>query len=661
MPRVITYVKDTMTLDLALSIVLIVSASCYLLVGAGVIALNKGVGALPVGVLFIVISVWVIGGAVELQATSFMVFSIGRTGHFVGTALVPIVALVFFREYTQSSTRASMLFFLSIIPVISIFFAATNAQHELMWLAPFVDETGRFLTRPERWGPWFLFVHLPYSYLLMASAIIALMVHSSAVAPAQRRGLFLLTACCVVPLSSTLAYDLGFGPNTLSYVPFFFAAMLPFNAWVIVGARIIEFSPLPYQAVFQNMQDAVIVVDEQRRIIGLNPGAENMLRATESTALHKPLHSQLGEGWPEVFAALDTGKSQKMVTKTGRVLHVQVSVITGSRTSGSDGQLLMFRDVSDLEKAHSEVQNSEKMLQTIIDHSANGIVRFRWLQVDDDQRELRTIFANAAAGRFLNVDAKLLVDQDAARVLKLATAGMERPVARDIQEQFEAAVGVRNSLDIDVMQSADGDGRWLRMICEPVGQDFAVTFVETTHRKVKELQMETIAAVDSLTGVFNRRGFESNATKRLAQDGDEGYGALLFVDLNGFKQINDQSGHEAGDEILRAAAKRLGKVLRGDDIIGRPGGDEFVALVPDVEEVIAENLAVRLTKALDQPYVIGDLSLHCPASIGLALYPKNAKTLTGLLREADQAMYRAKARTRDLGKTSANDLLEKAM
>ena len=650
-----------MTLDLALSIVLIVSASCYLLAGAGIIAHDKGVGSLPIGVLFIVISVWVIGGAIELLATSLTVFSIGRTGHFVGSALVPIVALVFFREYTRSSTRASTLFFLGIIPVISIFFAATNAEHELMWLAPFVNEAGQFLTRPEHWGAWFLFVHLPYSYLLMALAITALVVHISAVAPAQRRGLFLLTACCVVPISSTLAYDLGFGPNTLSYVPFFFAAMLPFYAWVIFGARVIKFSPLPYQAVFQNMQDAVIVVDERRHIIGLNPSAERMLFVTEATALHQPLHSQLGEGWAEVFAALDSGRSKKMVTKFGSVLHVQVSVLKGSGTAESGGQLLMFRDVSDVEKAHSEVQSSEQMLQTIIDHSANGIVRFRWVQVQDNKRQLRTIFANAAAGRSLDVDAKLLVGQGAGQVLKLATAGMEPSAARDIQEQFKAAIGARKSLDIDVMQSGSGDGRWLRMICEPVGHDYAMTFVETTQRKAIEIEMETNAAVDSLTGVLNRRGFESRATKRLAQGGDESYGALLFVDLNGFKQINDQRGHDVGDEILKLAAKRLGEGLRGEDIIGRPGGDEFVALVPDVDENIAENLAARLTKALDQPYVIGDRSLQCSASIGLAMYPKNAKTLTGLLREADQAMYRAKARTRDTGRTGSNDLLEKAM
>ena len=147
----------------------------------------------------------------------------------------------------------------------------------------------------------------------------------------------------------------------------------------------------------------------------------------------------------------------------------------------------------------------------------------------------------------------------------------------------------------------------------------------------------------------------------MAKEGDDGYGALLFIDLNGFKQINDQSGHDAGDEILRGVAKRLNKALRGNDIVGRPGGDEFVVLVSGVDEAIAEKVAIRMTKILEQPYVIGDLTLHCPASIGLALYPKNAKTLTGLLREADQAMYRAKARTREPGKTSPNDLLEKAV
>jgi diguanylate cyclase (GGDEF)-like protein len=202
---------------------------------------------------------------------------------------------------------------------------------------------------------------------------------------------------------------------------------------------------------------------------------------------------------------------------------------------------------------------------------------------------------------------------------------------------------------------------WLRIIAEPVGEDMAVTLVDITDRKAKEHQMESIASSDSLTGVLNRRGFERGAAKRLKESDDDATGALLFIDLNGFKQINDEHGHEVGDQLLVIAAQRLKFSLRSRDIIGRPGGDEFVALVPDARPDVAERLAVRLAETLEQPYLIGPNTLHCPASIGLALYPKNANTLTGLMRAADQAMYRAKARSRGVPGVARNELLEKAV
>ena len=199
------------------------------------------------------------------------------------------------------------------------------------------------------------------------------------------------------------------------------------------------------------------------------------------------------------------------------------------------------------------------------------------------------------------------------------------------------------------------------MICEPVGDDFAATFVDVTDGKARERHIESIAWQDPLTGVLNRRGFERDASKRLSDSEDDATGALLYIDLNDFKQVNDERGHEVGDQLLTIAAARLRKSLRSCDIIGRPGGDEFVALVPDVSAETADKLARRLTISLEEPYVIGTEQLHCAASIGLALYPKNANTLTGLLREADQAMYRAKARSRDFPDDDRRSLLEKAM
>ena len=651
-----------MNLDDLLSVLLSLSAACYLLLGLRLIASKREVGSVPIGVLFTVISFWVAGGAIELMSTTFSAFSIGRTGHFIGTALLPIVVLSCFREYTGKETSGRVLVLLMIIPVVSVTLAATNQFHEFMWYLPATNAQGEFLTRPERWGPWFLFVHAPHSYAIVGYAMVTLLVHSSAVAPAHRRGLFLLVAACLAPLTATLAYDFGFGSNTVSFVPVVFAVMLPIYAWLIIGVKIVEFTPLAYETVFQNMQDPVVVIDEQNRIIGLNHGAEALLNMTETEALRAPLGDLFGDGSTCVLEVLDTGKPQKMMTETGRFLHVQVSPINATGSSARGGQVLMFRDVSDVERAQGEVRASEKLLRTLIDHSVNGIIRLRWVQDDEaGKRVLRVIFANAAAGKFLAVAADDLIDFEAEQLVELATTGMKRSDAEDVFDKFRHAMKMGDRIDIEVKQRYGGPARWLRMIAEPVGDDIALTFIDVTDGKAREQQMESIAWSDPLTGVLNRRGFERDASQRLSESDDDATGALLFIDLNDFKQINDRCGHEIGDQLLTIAAERLRKSLRSCDIIGRPGGDEFVALVPDATSKVADKLAKRLTAALEEPYVIGSESLKCAASIGLALYPDNANTLTGLLREADQAMYRAKARSRDIPDIGAEDLLEKAI
>jgi diguanylate cyclase (GGDEF)-like protein len=246
-------------------------------------------------------------------------------------------------------------------------------------------------------------------------------------------------------------------------------------------------------------------------------------------------------------------------------------------------------------------------------------------------------------------------------MVKLAMSGMDAEVQLSMLEQFEEAVAAGDSIDVEVVQGKGGSRRWLRMICEPVGDDIAATFIDVTDSKAKEQQMESIAWSDPLTGVLNRRGFERDAAQRLTDSPDDATGALLFIDLNEFKDINDRYGHTIGDQLLTIAAERLRKSLRSCDIIGRPGGDEFVALVPDVNAKVADKLAQRLTQALEASYNIGSETMTCAASIGLALYPENANTLTGLLREADQAMYRAKARCRGATELRHDDLLEKAI
>jgi len=651
-----------MSFNFALSVLLMFSAACYFALGMRLVMANRAVGTMPIGLLLLVISAWVVGGAIELIAPSFYVFSIGRTMHFVGTALLPVAAYFCFREYTGRGTSLHRITLLLIIPFVSITLAATNYFHEFMWFLPAANDAGQFLTRPDNWGPWFLYVHAPYSYIVVGAAILTLLAHSTGVARAHRRGLFLLVAACLAPLTATLAYDLGVGPNTVSFVPFVFTGMLPIYAWLILGEQIVEYTPLAYETVFQNMQDPVVVVDGQGRIIGLNHGAESLLDITETSALLEPLDHFFGEESPEVFEALESGQPRKMMTITGRFLHVQASPMSSDKASLREGTVLMFRDVSDVEHAQAEIRASEKLLRTLIDHSVNGIVRLRWVHEDGaDFRKLRCIFANAMAGKFLNTKRENLVDCSGEEIVKMACNAMEPDELDAMVENFQRATDSGENIDTEVHHKSGGSSKWLRMICEPFGTDIALTLVDITAGKVKERHMESMALSDPLTGVLNRRGFERDASQRLTESADDATGALLFIDLNDFKVINDNHGHEIGDQLLTIAAKRLLKSLRSCDIIGRPGGDEFVALVPDVAPEIADTLANRLATALEEPYVVGEFKLDCAASIGLALYPKNANTLTGLMREADQAMYRAKARCRGATTIRSADLLEKAM
>jgi len=652
-----------MNLMLVLSFFVALGAVGYLLLAVRLFRGKRTVGSLPLALTFLVVGLWVFGGAIEMVAETFVLFSIGRVGHFLGTALVPITTLLCFREFTGRVTTIRAVVALSIVPVLSIIVAATNYWHEFMWYSPATNAAGEFLTRPNAFGFWFKFVHSPYGYLMVATSIATLIMHSSGIAAGQRRSLFVLAGSAIAPVIAIIAYDLGLGPNTISPLPIIFAFMLPMYAWMVVVDSIFDFTPLAYETVFQNMQDPVIVIDDDDRIISLNHGAELMLNMPEADLLREPLQKIFGKDTMEVHVAINSGKPQKMLTESGRFLHVQATPIVTNSAVSANANVLMFRDVSDVEKAQKEVSNSEKLLRTLIDHSVNGIIRMRWVESAglDNDKKLHCIFANAAAGRYLDIDVESLIGKTVEELLNLASSGMSETERIQVLRQFMESTGRGEGVDTETRVENNGTAKWLRMIGEPVGDDIAITFVDVTDGKAKEKHMESIAISDPLTGVLNRRGFERDATRRLRDSDDDATGAFLFIDLNAFKQINDRYGHEVGDQLLITAAERLRKGLRSCDIIGRPGGDEFVALVPDVRALVAERLAKRLTRSLEQKYLIGERKLSCPASIGLALYPEHASTLTGLLRAADAAMYRAKARSRNVTGIGDSGLLEKAV
>jgi diguanylate cyclase (GGDEF)-like protein len=149
---------------------------------------------------------------------------------------------------------------------------------------------------------------------------------------------------------------------------------------------------------------------------------------------------------------------------------------------------------------------------------------------------------------------------------------------------------------------------------------------------------------DALTGLPNRSQLMLKAGQALAAGSRDGRRtALLLLDLDGFKGVNDTAGHHAGDALLQAVGGRLLDSVRDDDLVSRLGGDEFaVLLTRDPDEAAAAATAGRIHRRLLEPYLIEGLSLSIGASVGIALFPDDAGDVAALMRGADAAMYRAK-------------------
>jgi diguanylate cyclase (GGDEF)-like protein/PAS domain S-box-containing protein len=192
-----------------------------------------------------------------------------------------------------------------------------------------------------------------------------------------------------------------------------------------------------------------------------------------------------------------------------------------------------------------------------------------------------------------------------------------------------------------------------------LGTDSAVThYVATMHdiseRKAAEEQIHNLAFYDALTQLPNRRLLQDRLQQAMLSSARSGqHGALLFIDLDKFKQLNDTFGHDIGDELLRQVARRLQECLRQVDTVSRLGGDEFVVLLEELSPVAAaarqeaDAVGQKILTRLNQPYELGDHTHLNTPSIGATLFCGQRYDRDELLKQADLAMYRAKSSGRN--------------
>jgi diguanylate cyclase (GGDEF)-like protein/PAS domain S-box-containing protein len=327
-----------------------------------------------------------------------------------------------------------------------------------------------------------------------------------------------------------------------------------------------------------------------------------------------------------------------------------LTLVNNERRRFAGDEIEFLKSISDLAGAIVESARSDDARRAAERDRAQSEERFRALVENSGEgiaivdSEGTFVYVSPATERLLGfTDAELLGTNFAALV-----HDDDLGYARGRFRELRATDGheVRGELRL---RNERGGYRWIEgtyrnLLLDPSVRGIVINYRDVTERKIAEQQLERLAYRDTLTDLPNRFLFQDRVQHALEQARRRGRGmAVMYVDLDRFKVVNDTLGHATGDRLLQVVATRLRDVLRVDDTIARLGGDEFAILLPDVDRgEDAGNIGRKLLASLREPVRVDGHDLHATASIGIALYPTDGEDLGALLKNADAALYRAK-------------------
>jgi diguanylate cyclase (GGDEF)-like protein/PAS domain S-box-containing protein len=409
-----------------------------------------------------------------------------------------------------------------------------------------------------------------------------------------------------------------------------------------------------FRTLAENSPDCVMRFDAQLRCMYANPAFRQLLGdVPEGQLLGQPVESfTVG---PVLNREDVIGRLHKVIQeKTLQEYEVHLDTTTGERVYlaravpefDSEGQLAgvisTARDVTLLKRMESELAARAREFHTLVDHLPDVVVRY--------DLQLRRTYVNAA---FHVVHGT--TDEEVLGKLPGEGSRLTEPGAVALQGLLRQTFATRVPCDHEFSLPAK-DGKifyWhLRVIPEFDENDAPTSLLtvwyEVTERKHLLASLDRLAYHDALTGVANRALLIERLTRGLgeAQQCRDAL-ALLFVDLDWFKLVNDRWGHDAGDAVLVAIAQRLQSVVREADTVARFGGDEFViVLCGPCGDAALTALMDKIGAAVAEPILWKGTVLRVGASIGLARYPDDGHDAHSLLQRADESMYSEKARRR---------------
>jgi len=407
-----------------------------------------------------------------------------------------------------------------------------------------------------------------------------------------------------------------------------------------------------FAKVEQQISTSFIEVNGQLEIIRMNQAAETVFHCTEKSMLRENIIKLIPEKFPNehkihTFNPISLlpktqFNTQLIARKQGDVeFPIDLKVIHYQRHQQSYF-LLLINDLTEIQKIKNEQAAQVQRFKAVADLAPVGILQ--------TNSSWEAVYVN---NRWCEI-----CQNDESEIIGMGWVGaFHYEDVVSTLENLRAAVAQGNEFSSECrFHSTQEDVIWVEFLARPLFNQqgsvdgFLATLADCTYRHITEEKLRLMAERDTLTGLANRALFQDRLQHALERSHRHGSIALLCLDLDGFKNINDSLGHEAGDILLVSVARNIESCVRTEDTIARLGGDEFAILLEGLERFeIAAEIANKVLKALEKPFEIYTNEVFISTSIGITFTSSDEDTNTGkaLLKQADIALYRAKAMGRN--------------
>ena len=403
-----------------------------------------------------------------------------------------------------------------------------------------------------------------------------------------------------------------------------------------------------YRILVENIDFGINLIDTEYNIV--------MANVEQSKRMHKPLSELLGKKCFWEFEKRDavcphcpgvqataTGQTVEAETEAvrddGSRFHVRIQAFPVFGDDGTPtGFIEVVEDITERKRIEEALRESEEKYRSLIEFTDDPVYLVN--------RQKQYLFMNAACLSRLGLPQDQIIGRTYG---EFHSRKENKEFAEHIEQVFQTGRFVQYE-----HRSRRDDRYFLRTLSpvkEPDGTIAAITVIskDITERKRMEEELAHMATHDSLTGLPNRMLFNDRLALALTQA--HRYKkklAVMLLDLDLFKEVNDSFGHRVGDQLLRAVGSRLQELLRRGDTVARMGGDEFLLLLTEINRVKnGTTIAQKIVESFRAPFTCDDHQLHITTSIGITIFPDDGKDADTLVKNTDIAMYRVKEKGRD--------------